>query len=129
MPDKFYRENKTKNSCLSVYLVHQKNGAQNFYWVSFSLGTTTLLEKRKNTGQVHEIILQSHPRLLKKLAWYYTLSFLTLLRRRPLSYRNKSIDWLCKSMDWFLYDNDFRHERVKQQFYKLCQAAKKLSKR
>ena len=24
--------------------------------------------------------------------------------RRPLSYRNQSIDLLCKSMDWFLYD-------------------------
>ena len=30
-----------------------------------------------------------------------------------LSYRNQSIDLLCKSMDWFLYDNGLRHERVK----------------
>ena len=30
---------------------------------------------------------------------------LTLSWRRPLSYRNQS-------MDWFLYDNDLRHERV-----------------
>ena len=30
---------------------------------------------------------------------------LTLSWRRPLSYRNKSIDLLCKSMDWFRYDN------------------------
>ena len=29
---------------------------------------------------------------------------LTLSRRRPLSYRNQSIDLLAKSMDWFLYD-------------------------
>ena len=36
--------------------------------------------------------------------------------RRPLSYRNQSIDLLCKSMDWFLYDNDLRHERVKGSF-------------
>ena len=27
-------------------------------------------------------------------------------------YRNQSIDLLCKSVDWFLYDNDLRHERV-----------------
>ena len=42
---------------------------------------------------------------------------ITLTRswRRPLSYRNKSIDLLCKSMDWFLYDNSLRHERVKQE--------------
>ena len=39
--------------------------------------------------------------------------YLTLSRRRPLSYRNQSIDLLRKSMDWFLYDNVLRLERVK----------------
>ena len=34
---------------------------------------------------------------------------LTLSWRRPLSYRNQSID-LSKSMDWFLYDRNLRHE-------------------
>ena len=38
---------------------------------------------------------------------------LTLSWRRPLSYRNQSIDLHSKSMDWFLYDNCLRHERVK----------------
>ena len=38
-------------------------------------------------------------------------SALTLSRRRSLSYRNQSIDLLCKSMDWFLYDNGLRLER------------------
>ena len=38
---------------------------------------------------------------------------LTLSRRRPLSYRNQSIDLLRKSMDWFLYDNGLRLEKVK----------------
>ena len=38
------------------------------------------------------------------------LFFLTLSRRRPLSYRNYL---LRKSMDWFLYDNGLRLERVK----------------
>ena len=28
-------------------------------------------------------------------------------------YRNQSIDLRSKSMDWFLYDNGLRHERVK----------------
>ena len=37
---------------------------------------------------------------------------LTLSWRRPLSYRNQPIDLLCKSMDWFLYDNGLPHERV-----------------
>ena len=39
--------------------------------------------------------------------------FLTLSRPRPISYRKQSIDLLCKSMDWFLYDIGFHHERVK----------------
>ena len=34
------------------------------------------------------------------------------LWRRQLSYRNQSIDLQSKSMDWFLYDNGLRHERV-----------------
>ena len=47
---------------------------------------------------------------------------LTLSRRRPLSYRNQFIDLLRKLMDWFLYDNGLRHERVKQfrQFCNFC---------
>ena len=36
-------------------------------------------------------------------------SFLTLSWRRWLSYRNQSID-----LDWFLYDNGLRRERVKE---------------
>ena len=39
---------------------------------------------------------------------------LTLSWWRLFSYRNQSIDLLLrKSMDWFLYDNDRHHERVK----------------
>ena len=42
-----------------------------------------------------------------------TFVFLTLSWWRPLSYRNQFIDLRSKSMDWFLYDNDLRDERVK----------------
>ena len=38
--------------------------------------------------------------------------FLTLSWRRPLSYRNQYIDLRSKSIDWLLYDNSLRHERV-----------------
>ena len=38
---------------------------------------------------------------------------LTPLWRGPLSYRNQSIDLRSKAMDWFLYDNGLRHERIK----------------
>ena len=43
---------------------------------------------------------------------FFFNSCLTLSRRRPLSYRNQSIDLLRKSMDWFLYHNGLRLERV-----------------
>ena len=39
---------------------------------------------------------------------------LTLSWRRSPSYRNQSIDLLCKSIDWFLCDRDLLHERVKE---------------
>ena len=35
------------------------------------------------------------------------------IRGRPLSYRNQTIDLLCKSVGWFLYDRGLCHERVK----------------
>ena len=44
---------------------------------------------------------------------YIEMKILTLSWRGPLSYRNQSTDLLHKSMDWFLYDNGPRHERVK----------------
>ena len=44
------------------------------------------------------------------MQWWFSL---TLSRRRSLSYRNQTIDFLRKSMDWFLYDNGLHHERVK----------------
>ena len=43
---------------------------------------------------------------------YLCLRSLTLSWRRSLSYRNQSTDLYRKSMDWFLYGRDLRHERV-----------------
>ena len=48
-----------------------------------------------------------YERVILLLLWTLTLSW-----RRPLSYRNQSIDLQDKSMDWLLYDNGLRHERV-----------------
>ena len=41
----------------------------------------------------------------------------TLSLRRPLSYRNQSIDLLCNSMDWFLYNRNLRCNRVNPKMY------------
>ena len=59
-------------------------------------------------------------------------TLLTLSWRRPLSYRNQPIDLLCKSVEWFLYDNGLRHERVQKRvkrnistiFFSSCRASK-----
>ena len=52
---------------------------------------------------------------MKFLEKYIIMSIpeLTLSWRRPLSYRNQSIDLFSKSMDWFLYVNGLCLERVK----------------
>ena len=44
--------------------------------------------------------------------YIHVLGHVFLSWRRPLSYRHQSIDLLRKSMDWFLYDNGLRLERV-----------------
>ena len=51
---------------------------------------------------------------LKILSWNFKFwkHNLTLSRWRSPSYRNQSIDFHSKSLDWFLYDRDLRHERV-----------------
>ena len=48
--------------------------------------------------------------LLVALPFLLIYLVLTLSRRRPLSYRNQSIDLQSKSLDWFQYDDGLRHE-------------------
>ena len=43
-----------------------------------------------------------------------------------ISYRNQPIDWLCKSIDWFLHDRDLRHGRVNAKPHFLSNAPSKL---
>ena len=43
---------------------------------------------------------------------------LTFSRRRSLSYRNQSTDLQGKSIDWFLYNRNLRHKRVRRKKWK-----------
>ena len=43
----------------------------------------------------------------------FTWNGLTLSWQKPLTLRNHIIDLQRKSMDWFLYDTDLCHERIK----------------
>ena len=63
---------------------------------------------------VYQELLKFNPLSTDTALYFDTLQYLTLSRRWSLSYRNQSIDLFYKSVDWFLYDKDLRHERVKQ---------------
>ena len=64
---------------------------------------------------IHFMPLLSLTRRSSLVSWLLllllSLSILTLSSRRSLSYSNQSTDVL---IDWFLYDRDIRHKRVKQ---------------
>ena len=53
-------------------------------------------------------------------------SALTLSWRSSLSWRKQSIDLLCKSMDWLLYDREIRHEKVNALHAKQCSKIQKI---
>ena len=82
-------------------------------WHNFSL---QIRYKARALFLIHEDILKHQKNLASTKVYFNWIHWLksTLSWRRPLSYRNQSIDLRCKSMDWFLYDNGFRHERVNQ---------------
>ena len=48
------------------------------------------------------------------LTWYLYSLILIYLWGKSLSYRNQSSELLWKSMDWFLYHGDLRHEVVNE---------------
>ena len=93
----------------------EKYGSTNF----ICIGTCNLLIANNTFGEEWQ-----HWGKLETLANYQLNSTfsLTLSWQRPLSYRNQSIDLLCKSMDWFLYDNGLRHERVKIKIRGICES-------
>ena len=86
---------------------------------NFQVGNHVLIVKYKNNITLIYMYLKLHQNfvtakilLLTLKRFWKTVSALTLSRRRPLSYRNQSIDLGSKSMDWFLYGNGLRLERV-----------------
>ena len=50
----------------------------------------------------------------EEIVTLWNIAILTLSWRRFPSYRNQSIDLQSKSVNWFLYDRELRHERVNQ---------------
>ena len=80
---------------------------------NFPISTKAIFKKFKLKCSDFKIKCKSENwKNLKKLLWseLWLLRSLTLSWRRSLSYGNQPIDLLCKSMNWFLYDRDLRHE-------------------
>ena len=78
-----------------------------------------LFVKHKEDYITHTIYILHIPHI------YYIINALTLSWWRLFSYRNQSIDLQSKSMDWFLYDNGLRHERVKFHVFTLESSVEK----
>ena len=81
------KNTKIKTVCILIKIIIFKvyDESLNYPWDLFKVHYKVILEDRKVS-----------------LSW-----------RRSLSYRNQSIGFLCKSMDWFLYDRNLCHKRFK----------------
>ena len=88
-----------------VFFITLQNFAQNIVIVlkfseKFNLNNSYTISKKEENKLLLNPWHSSKEQILA-LSW-----------RRPLSHRNQSINLQSKSVDWFLYDNGFRHERV-----------------
>ena len=106
-------KSSVRELCLPNYfisgLVYQTEGFDNLRTRKFDVNKKR--EKSKTEGKDGNCDKKiSH--ISYKLPLMFFIFSLTLSWRRPISYRNQSIDLRSKSMDWFLYDIGLRHERV-----------------
>ena len=67
-------------------------------------------DRKKIQKQIKQIMLYNISGPDSRCMWMK--SVLNFSWQRSLLYRNQSIDLQNKSIDWFLYDRSFRHERV-----------------
>ena len=99
----------TENSPVSKSLINSGPRVttllQKRIWYScFPVNFVKILRKHFFIEQLRVLLLETMVLRMKRI--------LTLSWRKPLSYRNQSTDLQSKSIDWFLYNNDLRHERV-----------------
>ena len=92
-------------------------GQSNNFCLKWSFFITKQTEMNKNYKSLH--VTYNYVQLACFVCLFLCMTSLTskcsltLSWRRPLLYRNQSIDLLYKSIDWFLYGNGLHHERVK----------------
>ena len=103
--------------------VKRKQGLSLFVWeIENILSLSQIFENlfvwqtgksKVRSGNSWSCIFQDYLLSVLNLSYLCSSYILILSLRRILSYRNQSIDLQRKWMDWFLYDKDLRHERVK----------------
>ena len=96
-----------------IFLVSYVRMLTWFLMVDFVIRTTHSGFSSLPRSLVFTISLKPHTNLSIINLRVFAGQSLILSWRRFLSYRNQSIDLLCKSLHWFPYDWDLRHERVK----------------
>ena len=115
---KLYSNNLTAWKAFSIGWIHSKCSKSGAALPNMGFNLLGYLASKPNTSRAYiscsswKIALISDYINRRKEA-VINYCYLTLSRRRPWSYRSQSINLLCKSMDWFLYDNGLRHESVK----------------
>ena len=100
-----------------IWKIHEAGNFVMHQWETLMFSAR--IERDHSMQCVNIIKYRRHPlNDLQSFHWRNRLQtpllILTLSWWRPLSYRNQSIDLQSKSMDWFLYDNNLLHERVKR---------------
>ena len=119
------RQTKVQPTLLLLHVIKVFNSLQH----KFSVDTVITDLKQSKTFSILDFcggswlrlqrlptILEPDQRYTKKkvsIIIIFICYVVTLSWRRSLSHRNQLIDLLSKSMDWFLYDRDFHHERIK----------------
>ena len=115
---------ETKGNIPCKHLLVQNSNRTNRKWCKICSNLTKTAERPQwNRSGVFIVNFEDISHLsLKFLLWTLCSQIfaglvwneLTLILscHRSLSCKNQSIDSLLKSMDWFLYDRDLRHERV-----------------
>ena len=111
MLQNFFKQRlKCKTPCISISSFRLFSFSSRFSSIQkqyFSLVASTFNSLILNPVFIHSSTMTFAPKIVNLIHLFLAFSW-----RRSLSCTNQSNNLLCKSMEWFLYDKDLRHESV-----------------
>ena len=111
MLQNFFKQRlKCKTPCISISSFRLFSFSSRFSSIQkqyFSLVASTFNSLILNPIFIHSSTMTFAPKIVNLIHLFLAFSW-----RRSLSCTNQSNNLLCKSMEWFLYDRDLRHESV-----------------